>query len=670
MATKMYARLFFVFVLGTSIQACKDRGSAGSELKAADAATMSRIKDHRAPVGGDNPKDTLTADARVGVVFSNQCGVDQSTVGLFKSPLPTGKEWAWFEEKKIRKWAAPAVGQKCSAGEEYDAANDFCWRPYVFHFFPVAQSANEDHYAVPGTSPIMRVFNVKDAPMANESCKFTNDTGLIFVAGIKNPSLGESWFTTDAELLASVVAWNRSRPDLDQSLRFPFTNKMNRLPGYIQMVGNANGTIGGIRGTHDETAITTLSRNIELAYKAGVRQLEIVTHSNGMITTQIALTELSKQLKANGQKWKKIRDKRTADKMDITLFHLQAAPSQKWAMTQLDSFGNNSDFLPNAKWVRKTSFGVPYWGWEWDFSAYTDLEAYTTINIDFFYNAPDHWTFPWSTSVGRYISKKWHEEVAENGYGAGIRTVINHHACAENNVDICGPEHAARDSLWDFPNPGFQNQNPIIWEQELSSGRASPAMAQAAPAGQAKNAAGLETARVSVSRLPDFICLDIEANKEHCKKIYNKQTAPGLAIDLPGTTVCANKLDTNSPCKSNTCGDGICALGESKTCEDCNIPAAVTLCKCASGACNLTKVICSGKICNNSDPVPVNSCQCEADNRAETCSKDDLSCLLEYTTKTCMKKDNDQTSNAGFGLQSTWKPKITAPLFDASQFNQ
>ena len=114
----MYARLFFVFVLGTSIQACKDRGSAGSELKAADAATISRIKDHRSSVGGDNPKDTLTADARVGVVFSNQCGVDQSTVGLFKSPLPAGKEWAWFEEKKIRKWAAPAVGQKCSAGEE------------------------------------------------------------------------------------------------------------------------------------------------------------------------------------------------------------------------------------------------------------------------------------------------------------------------------------------------------------------------------------------------------------------------------------------------------------------------------------------------------------------------------------------------------------------------
>jgi hypothetical protein len=196
-------------------------------------------------------------------------------------------------------------------------------------------------------------------------------------------------------------------------------------------------------------------------------------------------------------------------------------------------------------------------------------------------------------------------------------------------------------------------------------------MAQAAPApAPARAVSGLETARVSVSRLPDFICLDIEANKEHCKKIYNKQTTPGLTLDLPGTTVCANKLDTNSPCKSNTCGDGICALGESKSCEDCNIPAVVTLCKCASGSCNLTTVTCSGKICNNSDPVPVNSCQCEADNKVETCSKDDLSCLLEYTAKSCMKKDNNQAADAGFSLQDTWKPKITAPLFDASQFNQ
>jgi hypothetical protein len=665
----MYARLFFVFVLGTLAQACKERGSSGSELRAADAATLARIKDHKAPTGGDNPKDTLAADARVGVVFSSQCGVDQSTVGLFKSPLPPGKEWAWFEEKKIRKWAAPAVAHKCPVGEEYDATNDFCWRPFVFHFFPVAQNPSEDHYLVPGTSPVMRVFKVKDAPVANESCKFTNSTGLIFVSGIRNPFLGESWFTSDAELLASLIAWNRSRPDLHQNLRFPFMNKLNSLPGYIQMVGNANGTLGGIRGTHDEAAITKLNRNIELAYKAGVRNLEIVTHSNGMITTQIALTEFSKQLKANGRNWQKIRDKRTPDKMEITLFHLQSAPSQKWAMSALDSFGNNSDFLPNAKWVSKTSFGVPYWGWEWDFSAYTELELHIKLNIEFFYNAPDHWTYPWTTSVGRYISKKWHEEVADNGYRAGISTIINHHACSENNVDICGPEHAARESLWDFPNPAFQNQSPIAWEQELSSGRASAVVPQSAAVGP-RNDVGPETARTSISRLPDFICLDIEANKDHCKKIFNKQSAPSVALELPGITVCANKLDTNSPCKSNTCGDGICSLSETKTCEDCNFPAAATLCKCASGTCNETKVTCIGKICNSSDAISVNSCQCEAGKKVEACSKDDLNCLLEYTATTCLKKDNELTSAAGFSLQATWESKITQPLFDANQFSQ
>ena len=670
MATKTFARLFFVFILGASTNACKDRGSSGSSLAAADAATIARMKDHKAP-DGNGPKDTLTFDARAGLVFSSQCGVDQSSVGLFKSPLPSGKQWAWFEEKKIRKWAAPAVGQQCATGEEYDAAKDFCWRPYVFHFFPVAQNAGDDHYAVSGTSPIMRVFNVKDAPIAAESCRFNNNTGLIFVSGIKNPYLGESWFTTDSELLATLVAWNRSRPDTVQALQFPFINKLNSLPGYIQIVGNANGTLGGIRGTHDEAAISTLTKNVELAYKAGVRNLEIVTHSNGMITSQIALTEFSKQLKTNGKKWRKIRDKRTSDKMEITLFHLQAAPSQKWAMSALDSFGNNSDFLPNARWVRKTSFGVPYWGWEWDFTAYTDLEVYTNLNIEFFYNAPDHWTYPWSTSVGRYISKKWHEEVAEQGYGAGIRTVINHHACSENNVAICGPEHAMKESLWEFPNPGYQNQNPILWDQEISTGRSS-AVAAMAPAGaQAAAAKGLETAQVSISRLPDFICLDIEKNKDHCKKIYSKQTSPVAVVELPGTTVCANKLDAKSPCKSTTCGDGICALDESKTCSDCMIPAAVTLCKCANGVCNQTKVTCNGKICNNSDSVTVNSCQCEVGNQIETCGKDDLSCLLEYTATTCLKKDDDFTSDAGFGLQDVqWESKITKPLFDRSQFTQ
>ncbi len=672
MATKTIAQLFFVSLLGIYLPACKDRGSSGSSLKTADAATLARMKDHRAP-DGKGPSDTLTADSRIGVVFSNLCGVDRSSVGLFKSPLPTGKEWAWFEEKKIRKWAAPAVGKTCAVGEEYDATNDFCWRPYVFQFFPVAQSANDNHYLVQGTSPIMRLFSLKDAPVASESCKFSNDTGLIFVSGIKNPYLGESWFTTDAELLAALVAWNRSRPDLDQTLQIPFAGKLNNQPGFIQIVGNANGTLGGIKGTHDEAAITTLARNLELAYKAGVRTLEVVTHSNGMITTQVALTEFSKQLKTQGKNWQKIRDKRTQEKMAINLFHLQAAPSQKWAMTALDSFGNNSDFLPNAKWVKKTSFGIPYWGWEWDFTAYTELETYTKLNIEFFYNAPDHWTFPWATSVGRYISKKWHEEVAEQGYNAGIRTSINHHACTENDSVICGPEHNARESLWDFPNPGFQNKNPINWEQEISTGRSSgPSMAQAIPK-HTPQADGNESVQiaVTVSRLPDFICLDIEKNKDHCKKIYNKQTLPGAPQGLPGTTVCASNQDANSPCKSNTCGDGICALSETKTCSDCNLPPAVTLCKCADGTCNETKVTCSGKVCNHSDFVQVNSCLCENGDQVETCGKDDMSCMLEFTATTCMKKDNDLASDVGFGLIGTpWESKITKPMYDRNQFNQ
>jgi hypothetical protein len=660
--------LLSFLIAGTLISSCKDRSSYDSGLKTASQEALDRIKDHKAP-SGKGPQDTLTTHERVANVFSAQCGSDRSTLGLFRKPLPPGREWAWFEERKIRKWAAPAAGKSCAAGEEYDAANSYCWRPLVFQFFPVAKKTSDDHFAVDGTSPLMRFFDPKEAPAIGDSCRFDQSSALIFVAGILNPFLGESWQTTDGELLASILAWNRSQTDADANLQVPFRRKLRNLPGYIQIVGNANGTLGGIWGSHEENAIMTLVRNIELAYKAGVRNLEIVTHSNGMITSHVALTEIAKLLKSAGPAWKKARDEVTKEKMAISLFHLQAAPSQKWAMSELDSFGNNSDFLPNAKWVKRTSLGIPYWGWEWDFSAYTTLERYSTLSIDFFYNAPDQWTFPWTTSVGRYVSWKWHKEVAEEGYAAGIRTPIVHHICGVSKNDVCGPEHVTREALWNFANPGLRNQTSIPWEIEFSSGRTMPAVAAATPAVAPQNAnQGAESASRSAGKIPDFICVDLRKNNEFCRAAFAQSHGKGGSA-LSGNTICALPGDKNSPCSSDTCGDGICSLSETPKCSDCTLPASVNICECADGVCQQKRLTCRGKICNWSDLTAVADCHCMDSGEELSCRGSESACRLEFDAVSCQKTVTEPTAAAGFGLTaSDWQSKLTKPVFDLKQF--
>lgn len=633
------------------LNGCKDRGdNSDSNLFLADASAVSAVADHAAPAGS-GPSDVLTEKDRNAFLFGVHCGVGSSKIKLFNPAKVQQAKWAWFEEKSARQWASPSFRKTCAAGETYEGSDGYCWAPYQLQMFPVASSVASNHYLVAGTSPIIRVFPAASYPKAPEACRFDNDTAFIFVAGVNNHYLGESWKTTDKELLASIMAWNRNRPEqATGNVGRVFSNKMTGQPGYIQVVGNSNSKIGGVFGAHNEPAIELMIRNLELAFRSGVSRLEVVSHSNGMITVHSAIAEFSRQLVTKGSTW--LAERNSANpgvgKLKLQLFHLQAAPSQKWSNSKLDKFENYSDFLPNARWEKKSALGIPYWGWEWDFKAYTTLETYASLNIDYFYNAPDGWTYPWTSSVGRTVSNKWHEEVQKEAYKRGIRSTVNHNVCEDRDVTICGPAHSQKDTLWDFANPGFsKGMNLISWRTDIRSG---PVAVAAFP-----NNAMLETAPKRLVKrasqiLPDLICLDVGVHREQCKKLFAQHDSAPVAPHYRSTTIpeliCAAKTDQQSICNTGTCGDGICALGEADKCsEDCRLPDTYESCSCVGALCNTKKITCKSGICELASATPVSGCQCPSSAGVVKCDAADLDCEILKLSGKCLKSVTEQPSS-------------------------
>ena len=554
---------------------------------------------------------------------------------------------------------------------------------YGLQMYPTARTGTANHYLVENATPMMRVLPKESFPGANDRCRFDVDSALIFVAGVNNPYLGETWNTTDGELLASMLAWNRNK---DQPFgnfgERPGHDKLKQIPGYIQIVGNKNTATGGVLGTHDDQAITRLKSNIEMAYRSGVKNLELVSHSNGMITTHGGLTQFGRVSQAILSQWQKEREANNpgVGKMIINAYHLQAAPSQKWSVRALDKFGERSDYLPNAKVAKRTVGGVTYDGWEWDFSVYNRLESVADLTIRYYYNAVDGYTYPsLTTTVGRKSSLSWHNEVRDEGHRGKVRTVIKHYGCPSRDESICGPDHQQRLVLWDFTNPVYtQNQGPIRWDLELVSNASDNASSRGTTA--AATAGGFQliddedvVEAGSFNKppvpMPAVICLDARKQQKICGG--QAPSAPEANIQpalVPGA-MCSVAEDTQSPCLGSTCGDGICGLGE-QCAEDCKLPKKYSTCACAGEECLRFQVDCKDGNCRVlGDAEKVDICTCQSEHDMYQCEPFRDACEVATLDTGCAITGNTEINPsrdipvAAAGVSSMRTNKMSEPIF-------
>lgn len=442
--------------------------------------------------GGDVQNGLPQADARP-QSFAN-CGQEQGQIKLFNTAAgdqmtPVG----WWDDRVWRRYARPAGSGACEAGETRDEAAKTCWRSYGVQFFPSSPIANGNRLQVVGTSPIMRVLPKDGYPVPNQWCRFDGDAALIWVAGVSNRGLGLAWSLVDNQLLASIVAWNRNSdgPAAVDDADVAGHGKLKTAPAYIQIVQNDNAPAGGIAGDHSVVAINTMAANLELAYRSGLKHVEVVTHSNGVVSSQLGFAmftqvlaksrwneddwlgtawnnELLPALQARRDTW--LRDRRATgapDLMTVNFYHLQAAASERWANGKLDAFGFYSDMLPTARWVWKTGLGLSYWGWDWlSPSYYNDIASFVQPEFRFYYNAPDWMTYDYYrySSVGRRESMPWQAETHDH-LQVGAKPKVVHYICTNAAPGVCGPGHDQADSMWYFSSPAMPDTGlPAPWE--------------------------------------------------------------------------------------------------------------------------------------------------------------------------------------------------------------
>ena len=140
--------------------------------------------------------------------MTKSCGFNAGKIKPFRTNfLQAGGKKPFFEENSWRKIARPGAKGQCAASEEYDEYDGTCIGMYGLQMYPTARTGTANHYLVENATPMMRVLPKESFPGANDRCRFDVDSALIFVAGVNNPYLGETWNTTDGELLASMLAW-------------------------------------------------------------------------------------------------------------------------------------------------------------------------------------------------------------------------------------------------------------------------------------------------------------------------------------------------------------------------------------------------------------------------------------------------------------------------------
>ena len=559
------------------------------------------------------------------------CGLEYSKTKLFKSAAENLLPGTWNDEKVWRRFARPIANiSECKEPEYLLENKSYCWRDFALQFYPGGTFGENSRYIVDNVSPVWRTIPAGSLPAKTETCNFSSTTALIWTAGVNNPGLATTFTKTDSELVSSILAWNRNinYPKAIESKWHPEVaghNKLKDIPGYIQIVQNQNWAVQGIWGKHSEPDIQTMSNNIELAYKAGIEDLEIVSHSNGMVTSQLGYALFVRRLRADVPGFEKFRNQLgRSRKMNVRFYHLQAAPAEVWsANSKRDSFGFNTDFIPTSRMTGSFS-----WNWDWDFRSYfIDVNSHLAPEFRFYYNAGDFLTYDdarytlGANTVGRRESLAWQRDIDTVRVDKGFTTPIVHFVCIDSGYQ-CGPAHDQRRTLWDFVNPVMPKTQ-------------RPADFRVARMGSFGQSLGLSQTVANASevlyefesgQLPEALCLsktsDICANPDPHKDIK---------LDLP-KLYCGEGENPSHACANKECGDGICNIERGENCaKDCRISARSKVCLCLDEGCFDYGIECNEQGCGTKrTPAPNNACSCPA-NQAITCTIGKQNCRVYRT---------------------------------------
>ena len=347
-----------------------------------------------------------------------------------------------------------------------------------------------------GGTPIIRLVEKEDykskffehAALPNGNCNFAgadglpNRTAMMFVYGVGSLGYGESLEAVDYSMLQALINFqvtpNTPPPSGD--------GKIGRLPAYIQFVANKNSPTDGTYGKNDEAAATKVAYNLEIAYRGGVEELDIATHSNGMVSAQMGYSYFVYNFMRSAEDREEICVER-AKSLGITLisgkpcheqvkplkmkfFHFQAAPDEIWTVNKQPPIppGFYTDFVPVFEQTSKgtTSSVIAYP--TNDLSTYFyNLRNHLTWSFRYYYNNADFLTYPPTSGVGAFLftpittvgineSISWVQYALQLEKLLGAeRFQIGHYYCDEDSTSTkkCGQKHSAYHSMMDVVHP-------------------------------------------------------------------------------------------------------------------------------------------------------------------------------------------------------------------------
>lgn len=334
-------------------------------------------------------------------------------------------------------------------------------KSYVLQYFPPSALAESSDAAM-----LRLIPNDDFKPFASRDgrCRFDRKTALLFVYGVGNAGKGWTRESIPWALLDGLAAWNEATtyprdPNSPQGDRDPDGDGHGKLaswPGYLQVIENTNpgpterGGGAGASGYHSVRAMRSLVKSFKLAFAAGVEHLEVVTHSNGAITSQVAFNMFIDQHFTGAARTALLakRAQKTSAPMTVKWYHLQAATrSLRRVYAGGDSPpGYYSDFVRVTK--NESSWQTAHQAW--NDASNRDLDAYLGnasvlehFNFAFrhYYNDGDMWTYGTSgTGVGFYVSKYWFRIAREVSQPAA-KLKVRHYACTGTWRNRCGPAH-------------------------------------------------------------------------------------------------------------------------------------------------------------------------------------------------------------------------------------
>lgn len=335
-------------------------------------------------------------------------------------------------------------------------------------------------------SPLVRLVTSDAASGGKnlDTCVFDGTSALIFAYGRGVPKGGDSLENLDERLLDALVRWN-AVPTLPRGDGTP--DKLKSAPGYFQIVHD-DASADPSSASHSTSAIREMASDLELAFRAGVRDVEVVSHGEGMITAHLGYALFVERLSSDRRAAFETRanalglagvpkadDPEAVAKLETLLrgerplalhfYHLQASPTAT-TTTVPDDDGFYGDFVPvtaeRGKPVTDPPGGAP----RADVDTYLrSVFPWVAPSFRFYYNTGDASTAGVSAPAGISRSTPWVRSVrpvaeATTGF------VVGHFLCERdgiadlNDADTeCrvgsggGTEHDPRYALTAFSNP-------------------------------------------------------------------------------------------------------------------------------------------------------------------------------------------------------------------------